>query len=83
MCLTGHTVVTIKNYLKDKCPLSNGHYDRRMPGKLAPYEQDVIAMRSKGITYKKFMNIFVRKDILERLHPCVCSCKKKELISAV
>ena len=53
MRLTGHTVVTIKNYLKDDCPLSNGHYDRRMSGKLAPYEQEVIAMRSKGITYKK------------------------------
>lgn len=38
MRLTGHTVVTIKNYLKDDCPLSNGHYDRRMPGKLTPYE---------------------------------------------
>lgn len=25
MRLIGHTVVTIKNYLKDECPLSNGH----------------------------------------------------------
>lgn len=53
MRLTGHTTVTIKNYLKEDCPLNNGHYDRRMPGKLAPYEQEVIAMRSKGITYRK------------------------------
>lgn len=53
MRLTGHTTVTIKNYLKDDCPLNNGHYDSRMPGKLAPYEQEVISMRSKGITYKK------------------------------
>ena len=53
MRLTGHTTVTIKNYLKDGCPLNNGHYDSRMPGKLAPYEQDVITMRSKGVTYKK------------------------------
>ncbi len=53
MRLTGHTVVTIKNYLKDDNPLSNGHYDSRMPDKLAPYEQEVINMRSKGITYKK------------------------------
>lgn len=83
MRLTGHTVVTIKNYLKDDCPLSNGHYDRRMPGKLTPYEQEVIAMRSKGITYKKYMNISVRRDIPEQLHPCVCLCKKKELINAV
>lgn len=53
MRLTGHTTVTIKNYLKEDCPLNNGHYDRRMTGKLAPYEQEVIAMRSKGITYRK------------------------------
>ena len=39
--------------MKDDCPLSNGHYDLRIPGKLAPYEQDVITMRSKGITYQK------------------------------
>ena len=53
MRLTGHTVVTIKNYLKEDCPLSNGYYDRRMSGKLSPYEQEVIDMRSKGIIYKK------------------------------
>lgn len=41
------------NYLKDDCSLSNGHYDRRLPGKLAPYEQTVIEMRSKGMTYPK------------------------------
>ena len=51
--LTGHTTSTVTKYLDLNCPLSNGHYDRRMPGKLAPYEQDVIEMRSKGITYKK------------------------------
>lgn len=45
MRLTGYTVVTIKNYLKDECPLSNGHYDCGMAGKLTPYEQKVIAMR--------------------------------------
>lgn len=51
--LTGHTTKTVKNYLKEDCPLSSGHYDRRRPGKLAPYEQDVIQMRAKGITYVK------------------------------
>lgn len=51
--LTGHTTSTVTKYLDLNCPLSNGHYDQRMPGKLAPYEQDVIEMRSKGITYKK------------------------------
>lgn len=61
MRLTGHTTVTIKNYLKEDCPLNNGHYDRRMPGKLAPYAQEVIAMRSKGITYRK-----IHKHICEK-----------------
>lgn len=51
--LTGHTTSTVTKYLDLNCPLSNGHYDQRMSGKLAPYEQDVIEMRSKGITYKK------------------------------
>lgn len=51
--LTGHATATVKKYLKDDCPLSNGHYDLRIPGKLAPYEQDVLTMRSKGITYQK------------------------------
>lgn len=36
--LTGHTTVTIKKYLKEDCPVSNGHYDSRRPRKLAPYE---------------------------------------------
>lgn len=51
--LTGHTWQTVTNYLKEDCSLSNGHYDLRLPGKLAPYEQTVIEMRSKGITYTK------------------------------
>lgn len=33
--------------------MSNGYYDQKIPGKLAPYEQDVIEMRAKGITYQK------------------------------
>lgn len=64
MRLTGHTAVTIKNYLKDDCPLSNGHYDCRMPGKLAPYEQEVITMRSKGITYKKIHEHICQKGYI-------------------
>lgn len=59
--LTGHTWQTVTNYLKDDCSLNNGHYDRRLPGKLAPYEQDVIEMRSKGITYTKIHEYITRK----------------------
>lgn len=53
MRLTGHTTATIRNYLKNEYIIDYGHYDNRIPGKLAPYEQKVITMRSKGITYKK------------------------------
>ena len=59
--LTGHTWKTVTNYLKDNCSLNNGHYDLRMPGKLAPYEQTVIEMRSKGITYSKIHEYITEK----------------------
>lgn len=29
--------------------MTNGHYDQRRPGKLAPYEKVVIQMRSQGM----------------------------------
>ena len=41
--------------------MDNGHYDNRIPGKLAPYEQKVITMRSKGITYKKIHEQIVKE----------------------
>lgn len=59
--LTGHTWKTVTNYLKEDCPLNNGHYDQRMPGKLAPYEKAVIDMRSKGITYIKIHEYITEK----------------------
>ena len=61
----GHNILTINNYLKEDCPTSNGHYDCRRPGKLAPYEQTVIEMRAKGITYNKMHEY---KYILTSLH---------------
>ncbi|WP_460642181.1 ISL3 family transposase [Lacrimispora brassicae] len=59
--LTGHTWKTVTNYLKDNCLLNNGHYDLRLPGKLAPYEQTVIEMRSKGFTYSKIHEYITEK----------------------
>ena len=46
--LTGHVARTVKNYLKKDCSLVNGHYDRRLPGKLAPYEQEDGSLLSVG-----------------------------------
>lgn len=59
--LTGHSILTINNYLKEDCPTNNGHYDCRRPGKLAPYEQTVIEMRAKGITYNKIHEYICNK----------------------
>ena len=57
--LTGHTWKTVT--LKKDCSLNNGRYDHRLPGKLAPYEQNVIEMRSKGITYAKIHEYIIQK----------------------
>lgn len=62
--LTDHTWQTVTNYLKEDCSLNNGHYDRRLPGKIAPYEQDVIEMRSKGITYAAIHKYIVEKGYI-------------------
>ena len=59
--LTGHVARTVKNYLKKDCSLINGHYDRRLAGKLAPYEQEVIELRSKGVTYVKIHEYISQK----------------------
>lgn len=59
--LTGHSILTINNYLKEDCPTNNGHYDCRRLGKLAPYEQTVIEMRAKGITYNKIHEYICNK----------------------
>lgn len=48
---TGHTRKTIKIYLDPNCPVNNAKYDRKVPGKLFPYEKEVISLRSQGVTY--------------------------------
>jgi hypothetical protein len=57
---TGHISTTVKKYLNPTCTGENGHYDSRRPGKLAPFEKEVIAMRSQGITY-------------DRIHKTICA----------
>ena len=81
--LTGHTTSTVTKYLDLNCPLSNGHYDQLMPGKLAPYELDVIEMRSKGFPTRKSMNIYVKKGTTAQLPHCGCSCKRKGHIKEI
>lgn len=59
--LTGHTRKTVTNYLRHDCSFVNGHYDTKMPGKLSPYETDVINMRAKGTTYKEIHDFITQK----------------------
>ena len=49
---TGHTKKTIKNYLSSDFNPVHGQYGVSRQGKLAPYRNQVISMRSKGIPYK-------------------------------
>lgn len=59
--MTGHVSTTVKKYLNPICTGENGHYDSRRPGKLAPFEKEVIAMRSQGITYAKIHKTICNK----------------------
>ena len=52
-----HTFKTIQNYLDPDYSLVNGHYNARIPGKLAPYESKVVELRSKGMTYSNIHKI--------------------------
>lgn len=58
---THHTSRTIKNYLNPEYSPVNGHYDLKRPGKLTPYEQDIINMRSAGLTYEEIFKLIKSK----------------------
>ena len=55
---------TIQNYLNPDFSVTNGHYNVRIPGKLAPYENEVIKFRSQGLTYPQIHDIICKRDIL-------------------
>ena len=59
--LMHHPYKTIQNYLNPDFSITNGHYNVRIPGKLAPYEKEVIELRSKGLTYPKIHDIICQK----------------------
>lgn len=56
-----HTANTIKAYLNPNYSVVNGHYGARIPGKLAPYENEVIQLRSQGKTYQEIHKIISNK----------------------
>lgn len=60
-CVTHHTPKTIKNYLNPEFSPLNGHYDLKRHGKLMPFEQDIISMRSNGQTYTEIYELIKSK----------------------
>ena len=56
-----HTVPTIKRYLTQESSTINGHYGAKLGGKLDPFHDDVIELRSKGITYPEIQKILSKK----------------------
>ena len=56
-----HTCKTIQNYLSPSYCVIDGHYNARIPGKLAPCEKDVIELRSQGLTYPQIHKILCEK----------------------
>jgi len=47
-----HIPKTIKNYLDSSYSIVSPQYDNRIPGKLAPYEKQVLELRIQGYTYQ-------------------------------
>ena len=56
-----HTCKTKQNYLNPGYRVTDGHYNARILGKLAPYEKDVIELRSQGLTYLQIHKILCEK----------------------
>ena len=59
--LMHHTPKTIQNYMAPGYSVTDGHYNVRIPGKLMPYEKDVIELRSQEFTYPKIYEILCEK----------------------
>lgn len=56
-----HTYKTIQNYLNPEFSVVNGHYNVRIPNKLALYEEEVKQLRSQGMTYPRIHKIISEK----------------------
>lgn len=56
-----HTCKTIQHCLNPGYCVTDGHYNARVPGRLAPYGEDAIEPRSQGLTYPQ-----VHKVLCER-----------------
>lgn len=73
-----HTVPTIKRYLTQENSTINGHYGAKLGGKLAPFHDDVIELRSKGITYPEIQKYYLKRiHWICGIHPCIYAKRKK------
>ncbi|WP_434511219.1 transposase [Desulfitobacterium sp. AusDCA] len=59
--ISGFAYATVKKYLADNSANINGHYDVKMGGKLAKYENEVVELRVKGLKYKEIADILRKK----------------------
>ncbi|ANU10123.1 hypothetical protein BBH88_07315 [Planococcus antarcticus DSM 14505] len=58
---TGYTHKTITNYLAPNFNPINGQYGVRRPGKLSPFRNEVLTLRTKGTTYKEIHAFICQK----------------------
>lgn len=75
-----HTYKTIQNYLDPNYSVENRHYNARIPNKLAPFEAEVIKLRSQGMTYPKIHEIIGQKGYNGSVHLLECLCKKSDYV---
>lgn len=58
---TGFVRNTVENYLSDNFSSINAHYGKQREGKLAPFREEVLKLRSKGYKYCKIHELLKEK----------------------
>jgi len=58
---TGFTSRTIRNYLSDNFTPVNAHYGKQREGKLEPFRNEVLRLRSEGLKYREIHDIIKEK----------------------
>jgi len=90
-----HISNTVKKYLDPVYSVVSVCYDNRIPGKLAPYENQVLELRSQGYTYQRIHDIisnagydgsvsslrmFMQKERAHAKCQCENICKQKDYV---
>ena len=58
---TGFTALTIQNYLSDNFSPINAHYGKQREGKLEPFRNEVLRLKSEGLKYSEIHTIIKEK----------------------